>query len=83
MSLMMPLKINPLSLKVHETLRSSSRLSIRLTPPTNVILSHVTEATVGVMNAQLISLIVATQLSAGPATMINALSAARRIELTS
>jgi hypothetical protein len=46
-------------------------------------LSHVTEATVGVMNAQLISLIVATQLSAGPATMINALSAARRIELTS
>jgi hypothetical protein len=85
MSMMITLNLRLKCLKVHQKAKSNSLLPIRLTPSTSVLLSHVTEATVGAMNVKkmMISHIIATQLNAGTTTMINALSAARRIELTS
>jgi hypothetical protein len=83
MRLMITLNLNLRYLKVHQTARSRSLLSIRLTSPISVLFSRITTAPAGVISAVKAYLGVATRLSAATATMMNALSAARRIGSTS
>jgi hypothetical protein len=79
MTLMITIKVSLRCLKVHLTAKLSSWILVRLTNITSVLLSQVTLATVPVMNAEKPSLILATRLNAKITTMMNALSAARRI----
>ena len=82
MSLMITLNLNLRYLKVHQTAKSTSLLSTRLTSPTSVLFLRVTMAPAGVISAVRASLMVTTRLNAATVTMMNALSAARRIGST-
>ena len=83
MRLMITLNLNLRYLKVHQTVRSRSLLSTPLTSPTSVLFSRITMVPAGVISAMGESLGITTRLNAATATMMNALSVARRIGSTS